>query len=40
MIEVEKFSYEVHYERKCDKFLIKQKPFHLQGRIGSVTLTS
>jgi hypothetical protein len=36
----EKTSYEVLYERNCDKFLIRQKPFHLQGRIRSVTVAS
>jgi hypothetical protein len=40
MIEVGKIPYEFIYERNCDRFLIRQKPFHFQVRICSVTLAS
>jgi hypothetical protein len=39
MIEVEKKSLmKSSIKENCDKFPIRQKPFHLQGRIGSVTV--
>jgi hypothetical protein len=41
MIEVEKKSLmKSSIKEKCEKFLIRQKPFHLQGRICSVTVAS
>ena len=35
---IENFCIDSH-KGNCDKFLIRQKPFHLQGRVLSVSVT-